>query len=44
MPEQGLPSSGDNFEASRSDEPLVGVEKPLLSRIDFVIRRLCKPI
>ena len=36
MPEQGLPSLGDNFVASRSDEPFEGVEKPLLSRIDFV--------
>ena len=36
MPEQGLPSIGDNFVASRSDEPFVGVEKSLLSRIDCV--------
>jgi len=36
MPEHALPSPGDNFEASRSDEPLTGVQKPLLSRIDFV--------
>ena len=44
MPEHALPSPGDNFEASRSDEPLIGVEKSLLSRIDLVIRRFCKPI
>ena len=36
MPEQGLPSLGDNFVASRSDEPFVGVEKSLLSRIGYV--------
>ena len=36
MPEQGLPSLGDNFGASWSDELFEGVEKSLLSRIDFV--------
>jgi hypothetical protein len=35
MPEHAVPSPGDNFEASRSDEPLIRVEKPLLLRIDL---------
>ena len=37
MPEEALPSSGDNFEASRSDEPLVGGRKAA-----FVEDRFCE--
>ena len=37
MPEQGLPSLGDNFVASRSDEPFVRGRK-----VAFVEDRLCE--